>query len=50
MVFVATVMTHETSDFHCEKMQNATDQKHIDLDNCRKLVRTYIDLVSEYSN
>lgn len=37
-------MSHRDSDN--DSMHNLLDEKSIDLENCRKLVRSYIDLVS----
>ena len=38
-------MARQSVDADCEKMNNLSDNKNIDLDNCRKLIKSYIDLV-----
>lgn len=42
-------MARQSVDADCEKMHNLLDNKNIDLDNCRKLIKSYIDLV-KYQN
>lgn len=42
-------MARQSIDADCEKMHNLLDNKNIDLDNCRKLIKSYIDLV-KYQN
>lgn len=37
-------MARQSVDANCEKMNNLSDNKNIDLDNCRKLIKSYIDL------
>lgn len=38
-------MARQSVNADCEKMHNLLDNKNIDLDNCRKLIKSYIDLV-----
>lgn len=39
-------MARRDSDVDSSGMQNLLDTKSVNLDNCRKLVKSYIDLVS----
>ncbi|KOX67609.1 Cell division cycle protein 16 like protein [Melipona quadrifasciata] len=41
-------MARQSVDADCEKMNNLSDNKNIDLDNCRKLIKSYIDLTLIY--
>lgn len=38
-------MACQVASANCEKMQSSMDNKDIDLKNCRKLIKSYIDLV-----
>lgn len=38
-------MARQSGILDYEKMHNLSDNKNIDLDNCRKLIKSYIDLV-----
>lgn len=40
-------MSRLESDIDCNGMQNLSDSKNINLDNFRKLVKSYIDAVSQ---
>ena len=37
-------MAHQSINADCDRMHNLVDTKNIDLDNCRKLIKSYIDL------
>ena len=37
-------MAHQSINADCDRMHNLLDTKNIDLDNCRKLIKSYIDL------
>lgn len=39
-------MARQSINADCEKMHNLLDNNNINLDNCRKLIKSYVDLVS----